>query len=312
MLAIGAAMVFARRVSGRVEALGVAAAKVGAGDLAVKVEANGSDELGTLGRAFNQMTAELVRSRAALVDRERLQKELQIAQQIQTALLPSSLEAPGYRIEAAMLPAEEVGGDLYDVLHGRDGHTWLCIGDVTSHGLTPGLIMMMVQSAVSALVSQNPAAHPKEVLVHLNRVIYANVQERVRDDNYLTLTVLRSDGPGRFLYAGAHLDLLVRRKNGQVERKPTPGMWVGIVPELENVEESSVELEPGDALILYTDGLTEVRNAKGEQLDLAGVTPIIERTAGARELKDALMDAARTHLVEQDDDITVMVVERVA
>jgi sigma-B regulation protein RsbU (phosphoserine phosphatase) len=71
-----------------------------------------------------------------------------------------------------------------------------------------------------------------------------------------------------------------------------------------------VELAPGDALILYTDGLTEARDAAGEQLDLSGVIPVVERTRGAEELKDALMEAARRHVAVQDDDITVLVVER--
>lgn len=310
LLALGVAMVLAGRLTRRMESLSKAAVQIGEGDLSVRVDDSGADEVGTLGAAFNQMTTELVRSRAALVDRERLQKEMQIAQQIQTALLPNTLEAPGYRIEAAMLTAEDVGGDLYDVINAPDGHLWLCIGDVTSHGLTPGLIMMMVQSAFSALVSKDPGARPMDVLQHLNRVIYSNVRERVRDDNYLTLTILRSDGPGRFIYAGAHLDLLVRRADGKVDRFATPGMWVGLMPEIDSLEESTVELGPGDSLVLYTDGLTESRSASGEQLELERVMKVMSQNRGAAEIKDALIEAARQHMAQQDDDITVVVVER--
>lgn len=310
---LGLALLLSRRLTHRIEGFADAAARVGAGDLSVRVATDGEDEISQLGAQFNHMAAELADSRQALVQKERMQRELQIAQQIQTALLPRSLEAPGYQIQAAMIPAEEVGGDLYDVIAAPDGHLWLCIGDVTSHGLTPGLIMLMVQSAVSALVSRDPGARPKDVLRHLNRVVYHNVQERVRNDNYLTLTILRSDGPGRFIYSGAHLDLLVRRANGTVERHQTPGLWVGLIPELhDDLEESAVQLEVGDALILHTDGLTEARDDKGNQLELSGVMPVIASTPGAANLRDALLAKAQAHMRKQDDDITVLVAERVA
>jgi phosphoserine phosphatase RsbU/P len=214
-------------------------------------------------------------------------------------------------VSATMQPADNVGGDLYDVQLAGDGFIWMCIGDVTSHGVTPGLIMMMVQSALSALVDAAPSSRPKDVLVHLNRVIYNNVRERLGDDNYLTLTVLRSAGPGKFVYSGAHLDLLVKRKSGDVERLPTPGLWVGVVPDISNdVEESELSLEIGDTLLLYSDGLTESRDASGKQFDMDGVTAQLKANRGAVQIRDALMKAVTAHMAKQDDDITVMVVER--
>ncbi len=305
------ALALAKSLTGRLERLASAAAQVGRGERLVKVETQGSDEVGRLSSAFNSMTDELERSRDMLVKKERLEKELQIAKQIQTALLPRDLKVPGYEIAAVMQAADNVGGDLYDVQVVGGDNIWMCIGDVTSHGVTPGLIMMMVQSALSALVDASPSARPKQVLVHLNRVIYNNVRERLGDDNYLTLTVLRSAGPGKFVYSGAHLDLLIRRKSGKVERLPTPGLWVGVVPDISNdVEETELSLEVGDALVLYTDGLTESRDAAGKQLDMDGVTRVLQATAGAAAIRDGLMKAVTAHMARQDDDITVMVVER--
>lgn len=312
LCAVGLALVLSRRLTRRIEGFADAAAKVGSGDLSVRVDAGGHDEVARLGAQFNQMTSELDQSRKVLVEKERLEKEMQIAKQIQTALLPVNMDAPGYRIQAAMQPAEDVGGDLYDVIHAPDGHLWLCIGDVTSHGLTPGLIMLMVQSAVAALVSRDPGARPADVLRHLNRVIYQNVQERVRTDNYLTLTILRSDGPGRFIYSGAHLDLLVRRNSGEVERVATPGLWVGIMPELhEPVEENAVELAVGEVLVMHTDGLTEARDAQARQLELAGIIPVIQQEKDAAAVRDGLMAKVRSYATNLDDDVTVLVVERV-
>jgi sigma-B regulation protein RsbU (phosphoserine phosphatase) len=310
---LGAAFVLARSLTQRLERLSLAAVAVGKGEKAVKVDSEGSDEVGKLSTAFNQMTVELENSRAQLVQKERLERELQIAAQIQTALLPRKLDVPGYRVAAAMQPAESVGGDLYDVQVAEDGHVWMCIGDVTSHGVTPGLIMMMVQSAFSALIEHSPGAQPSEVLVHLNRVIYRNVRERLEDDNYLTLTVLRSDGPGKFIYSGAHLDLLVRRTTGKIDQLPTPGLWVGVLPDISNdVEQSQVELAIGETLLLYSDGLTEARNAAGKQLDVSGVIAVMEGIGNAERLRDALMERVKAHMSRQDDDVTVVAVERTA
>jgi sigma-B regulation protein RsbU (phosphoserine phosphatase) len=313
LLGVGTALVLGRSLSRRLERLAAAAVEVGKGAVKVKVETEGNDEVAAVSSAFNQMTDELERSRAALVHKERLEKELQIARQIQTALLPKSLTVPGYEVAATMLPADDVGGDLYDVRVADDGHVWMCIGDVTSHGVTPGLIMMMVQSALSALIARSPSASPKETLIHLNRVIYDNVRERLGDDNYLTLTVLRSAGPGRFVYSGAHLDLLIRRASGKVERLPTPGLWVGVVPDITNdVEESALELAVGDTLVLYSDGLTEARDANGKMFDVPGVERVLTATKGPSLIRDQLMKAAVAHMAHQDDDITIVVIERTA
>jgi sigma-B regulation protein RsbU (phosphoserine phosphatase) len=311
LFGLGAALVLARGLTRRLERLSAGVAAVGRGEQAVKVAAEGTDEVGRLAGAFNQMTVQLEQSRAALVHKERLEKEMQIAQHIQTALLPQMLDVPGYKVAAAMLPAESVGGDLYDVQVAPDGHVWICIGDVTSHGVTPGLIMMMVQSAFSALVHRSPDARPSEVLVNLNKVIYANVRERLHDDNYLTLTLLRSDGPGRFVYSGAHLDLLVRRVSGSIDRLPTPGLWVGVLPDISgNVEESTLDLAMGDVLLLYSDGLTEARDAAGKQFDLDGVMAVMASTRGADAMRDALMAKVKAYMVRQEDDVTVVAVER--
>lgn len=311
LLSMVVAVVLGASLTSRLQRLAAAAVEVGKGAARVKVDESGGDEVGRLAGVFNKMTEELEQSRAALVRKERLERELQIAQQIQTALLPKQLDVPGYRIAATMLPAENVGGDLYDVQVAKDGSVWLCIGDVTSHGVTPGLIMMMVQSALSALIDRSPDARPREMLVHLNRVIYENVHERLGDDNYLTLTLLRSDGPGKFIYAGAHLDLLVKRGDGKIDRLPTPGLWVGLLPDISHaVEESTVDLQIGDLLVLYSDGLTESRDAAGKQFDMDGVERVLSKSVGANGARDSLLQGVQAHLAKQDDDITVMVVER--
>src|SRR6185436_18733813 len=124
-----------------------------------------------LGEALNRMVEEMAGSRASLAQKQRLESELEIATRIQTSILPRGIQIPGLEIAAAMKPADEVGGDYYDVQPAANG-CWIGIGDVAGHGLTAGLVMMMTQSAIAALVRTRPSAGPGELIATLNRVIF--------------------------------------------------------------------------------------------------------------------------------------------
>ncbi len=308
------AVLLSRNLTRRIEALSAATAALRRGDAAVQVTVTGSDEVAVLGGAFNDMTRELERSRRALVEKEALEREMAIARRIQTALLPASVEVEGYRIAGCMVPAEQVGGDFYDVLCCKDGLLWLAIGDVTSHGVTPGLIMMMAQTALSTMTAHDPGLRPGVVLEVMNRVIYANVHDRLKDDNYMTLSLFRSDGPGRFAFAGAHLDIAVRRAaTGAVDFLPTPGAWTGVLPEIypEMLLEGSLELEVGDVMVLFTDGLTEAQAPDGRLFGNEGVAEVLAGGhASPGDACQALLVAVRAHMAAQDDDITILALER--
>lgn len=313
--ALALALVLSRNLTRRLEALSRATGALGRGDLSARSGVTGADEVGRLGQAFDAMTGELARSRQALADKEALEREMEIARRIQTALLPASVDMGEYRVAGRMVPAAVVGGDFYDVICCRDGTLWLAIGDVTSHGVTPGLIMMMAQSALSTLTAHDPALSPTTVLEVMNRVIYANVHDRLRDDNYMTLTILRTVAPGRFAFAGAHLDIAIRRAaTGVVEFQPTPGAWTGVLPEIhpELLQLGHLSLEPGDLMLLFTDGLTEAQAPGGAMFGNEGVARCLALTRGGpAEACVALLEAARAHMEAQDDDITVLALERV-
>ncbi len=312
--ALAIAVLLSRNLTRRLEALSHATVALRRGDSSAEVPVTGSDEVALLGAAFNEMTRELERSRRVLIDKETLEREMAIARRIQTALLPASVEVEGYRIAGRMLPAAEVGGDFYDVLCCKDGSLWLAIGDVTSHGVTPGLIMMMAQSSLSTLTAHDPGMRPAAVLEVLNRVLYANVHDRLNDDNYMTLTLLRSDAPGRFAFAGAHLDIAVRRAaTGVVDFLPTPGAWTGVLPEIypDLLLEGTLSLELGDLMVLFTDGLTEAQARDGRLFGNEGVAQALSGApATPGDACMALFEAVCAHMEKQDDDITVLALER--
>jgi phosphoserine phosphatase RsbU/P len=250
-------------------------------------------------------------TRRELAERDRLQKEMEIAERIQTSILPKNLQSEGLDISAVMLPSADVGGDYYDVLP-FEGGCWLAIGDVAGHGLRTGLIMMMLQSVVSALVHHNPWAAPRDLLRTVNAVIYENIRRRLGQDEHATLTLFRLDAQGRLLFAGAHEDLIVYRQHDhKVELIPTPGTWVGAV---RNIDAGTVEteqnLQPGDVALLYTDGLTEAMDENQQVFGIdrlcAEFTKVAEAPVGT--IRDHILGAVRQYAANQDDDMTLVVV----
>lgn len=240
----------------------------------------------------------------------RLESELAIAARIQTSILPRDLRVRGLEIAASMLPATEVGGDYYDVLP-TEGGCWIAIGDVAGHGLGSGLVMMMLQSIVSALVRQNPGAAPRELLSVVNAVLYDNVRTRLQQEEHATLCLIRYRDTGELTFAGAHEDMLVwRAAAGQVETVPTLGTWVGATRDIESAtQDSSLRLGEGDVLVLYTDGVIEAANGRGEQFGLPRLSALLARHGAepVTTLRDILAAAVREFMTEQRDDLALLV-----
>ncbi len=142
-----------------------------------------------------------LRAQEALLQDSR--HEVEIAARIQTALLPPAQQLKGLEIAAVMRPASEVGGDYYDILEVEDG-VLIGVGDVAGHGLSAGLIMLMTQSVVAALVRANPRASPKEIVIHLNHVLHQNIRERLKAQEHVTFTLVKVCRDGSVIHAGAH------------------------------------------------------------------------------------------------------------
>lgn len=210
---------------------------------------------------------------------------------------------------ARMVPAANVGGDYYDVLPVAGG-AFIGIGDVAGHGLTAGLIMVMVQSGVASLVRSAPDMAPSTIVRVLNGVVHTNVNTRLEEGDHVTFTLLRYYEDGRVVHAGAHEDLIIYRKaKRDVELVRTRGMWLGALPEVgAQIVDSEFRLEPGDVLVLYTDGITE---AFDEKQRMYGLDRLAERVKELGEeplerIRDAIFDDLATRSPRQDDDRTLV------
>jgi len=312
-IAILLALVFSSRLSRPLEQLIDFTEEIASGRLEPRPDIGGLAEVRTLGESMNSMVTELDESRRQMVEKERLEGELDIAMRIQTSILPKKPRLPELDIAARMIAADEVGGDYYDVIPTEEGG-WIGIGDVSGHGLDAGLIMMMVQTSVSTLVRSQPSATPRTLLRSLNEVVFDNVHRRMGHPRHMTLSLLQVRSGGRIRFAGAHMDILVLRAGAdEVEAIPTPGTWLGVFEDIDGVtEDSELTLGPGDSMVLYTDGITEATSEAGE---LFGLERLCAAVAEARSLApsaqaERVLAAVEAWQHHQLDDLSLMVIRR--
>jgi serine phosphatase RsbU (regulator of sigma subunit)/DNA-binding LacI/PurR family transcriptional regulator len=267
------------------------------------------DQIGSTYKRI-RLLEELEQKRRATEERERLEKELRIAASIQTGVLPRSIHVEGLEISGFMQPASEVGGDYYDVIPVENG-CWIGIGDVAGHGLAAGLVMLMLQSAIGALTRQSPGASPTQILPIANDVLFDNIRRRMLQDEHITLMLLRYDRSGSVLFSGAHEEILIcRARDGRVDVVSSTGPWLGAAADIRaHVSERSCRLEPGDVMLLYTDGITEARNAEGKFFGVERLIAALarERRRSVDEIRDAVVAEVRAWMASQDDDLTLLI-----
>jgi serine phosphatase RsbU (regulator of sigma subunit)/HAMP domain-containing protein len=266
-----------------------------------------------LDRAHAQVSAlnETLRS-----DNRRMEGELDVTRRLQMMLLPTLEElrqVDGLEIACHMQAALEVGGDYYDVLQ-HQGRVKIGIGDVTGHGLESGVVMLMTQAIVRALLTSGETDHVRFLSV-LNTALYGNVQ-RMGSDKNLTLCLL-DYAAGELKISGQHEHVIVLRRDGAVEMVDTIdlGFPIGLAEEIAAfVGQAKVQLLPGDGVVLYTDGVTEAENMAREQYGLARLAAVLKaHWAGPAEaIKQAVVADLKRYIGAQNvyDDITLVVAKQ--
>lgn len=245
--------------------------------------------------------------------RDALWGDMKVAKRIQTSLLPRARQLPGYQVAATMLPAEEVGGDYYDVIETADGQVWVSIGDVSGHGVESGLIMMMTQTSIFTAVSNERSLQPSRMLEMVNGVLTENIS-RLGADRYMSISALSLRG-NDVVFAGKHQDLLVyRRARGMVDVVPTSGTWLGVLPDLSGkLHDRTLQLDDGDVVLLYTDGVTEATNAAGQMYGEKELERALHQYA-CLEVDAIVQNISRDvqeHMEHLDDDFTLIALKRV-
>jgi sigma-B regulation protein RsbU (phosphoserine phosphatase) len=246
------------------------------------------------------------------VEKGRLERELQMAREVQARLIPHTTpQRAGWEFAARWQPAREVAGDFYDFhTEHTDGSIGLVIGDVTDKGMPAALFMALSRSIVRATAAA--ASSPVEAIAQANRLIWADSLNGM----FVSLFYGRLDpatGELTYVNAGHNPPLLFQTGHDEPVSLTRTGMVLGLQPGVP-FEQRTVQLRPGDCLLLYTDGVTDAVNADRQPFGLAALVQVLagRRQLAASELLDGLDRALRAHVgdTEPFDDITLLLVKR--
>jgi serine phosphatase RsbU (regulator of sigma subunit) len=312
-LGIALSLLLFRHISHPLDILMQGVRKFGEGNLDTKIDITSRNELRLLATSFNEMAQKISSAQSELIAKERLEKELEIAREIQSTLLPRSVKDPnGFEIGHYYQSASEVGGDYLDVIPLNDDKVALVMADVSGKGI-PGLVVMaMVKIMVQEFASKGFS--PKEVLLRMN----SSLSKTIRRNMFVTFffavfDIKRSD----IVYANAgHNPILLYESEKRKSRFfKMHGLPLGILPEetfAKYLTEYRTAINPGDLLLEYTDGLNEATDKSGSQFRFEGIEKICDEYAdkGAKTLVSKLVEAERQFRgsSHQNDDIALLAI----
>ncbi len=240
--------------------------------------------------------------------RQKLEEELRLARRIQESLLPKQLPEQGWlRISASSTASRQVGGDYYDVLPLGPDRTAVVVADVSGKGVSSALLASLIQGAF--LRGAHTDEEIRGMLTSMNRFLLG----RTEGEKYATLFYCLCHRDGLLRWANAaHCAPLVVRRSGPIEALMPTGMPVGMF-ETAEYEVRETRLEPGDKLVIYTDGITDARARDDRFFEEERLQDTVRRfaTATGAELHAAILQAVTdfTGGAEQADDVTLVVVE---
>ena len=270
------------------------------------------DDLRAKNRELQQAYRDLEAAQAQLVEKEKLERELQLACNIQMSVLPKQLpELPGFALGTRIAPARTVGGDFYDVMQMGSDRVGIAVGDVAGKGMPAALFMTQVHALLHA--AAEPDVSPADALRWVNRQLFSRGAPALfATVLYGVLDVAR----GEFSYARAGHETPVIISPGRAPHSLPwgVGMALGFVPE-PPIDQQVVAISPGSSLLLYTDGATDVQNVEkelfGAERLLASLSPLTG--AGAQPLCDRLFETLTDYRGSEPafDDVTLVAIEAI-
>lgn len=281
-----------------------------------EIDIDTSDEIGEIAQAFNEMTTKFRHAQVNLMEQQKLQKELQVAQEIQQMLLPSDFpEVEGFDIGSYYEAAKEVGGDLFDFVEVDDETVGIVVADVSGKGVPGSLIMTMIRTAIRLESRGNK--NPADVLARVNHF----VTDDMRRGMFVTMFYVILDSRNRVIHyasAGHNPMILFRSSSKQTYYLNPSGFPVGIqLPEVDlfdkKIQTDSIRLHEDDILVLYTDGITEAMNQNRDLyreerfLDSIRNNGHLDVSEFVKSIKDDLKHF--TGGAAQNDDITFVAIK---
>ncbi len=320
IVALVMGLALARSITSSIHELFMGTERVRQGDFGHRINIHTKDQLGDLAASFNQMTGSIENLLQTAADKKRLEEELRIARQIQMSLLPRGpLDVPGLGVTALCVPAREVGGDYYDFFKLPQNRLGVLIADVSGKGTSAALYMAELKGLMLSL--SQIYFSPRQLLIEVNRIISDNLDSR----SFITMTYVVFDldrGFMTFARAG-HTPMMYLPGEGS----PQPGARVlvpsGMVVGLridgaeqkfaDLLEEERLELNTGDVIVLYTDGITEAMNSESDLFGDSRLSRLVEEHGhlDSSELRERILREIEAFVggADQHDDMTMILLK---
>jgi sigma-B regulation protein RsbU (phosphoserine phosphatase) len=305
-----------RTITGAVHELYEGTQHVNVADFSYRIPVKGNDQLAELSQSFNTMTENLGKLIVVAKEKERLESELAIAREVQNQLFPKDVPfTRTLELKGVCNPARMVSGDYYDFMALSESSLAFAIGDVAGKGISAALLMATIQSTMRTQLSSTNGAGPLQfstakLVANLNRQLYATTAP----EKYATFYFAIYDDLTqslRYTNAGHLAPILVR--GGTLTTQDSTGTVVGAFP-IARYGEKTVQLEQGDMLVAYTDGIVEPENAYGEMFGEDRLKDLIVKysKADSSEIIARTMEAVNlwTGAGELQDDMTMLVARR--
>jgi phosphoserine phosphatase RsbU/P len=311
----GVIVLISRRLTRPLKALSASAGRIATGDLDLELPpVTSQDEMGALTGSFHHMRDSLkthIRDlKETTAAKERLESELKVARRIQMGMLPrSAAGGKGFELTATLVPARAVGGDLYDHFIQDGARVFFMVGDVSGKGVPAALFMARTKTLLEAIAFREPDL--AVVLKEMNRIL-GSENEAGMFVTALLCTLDTTNGDVAFA-CGGHEPPIIVPSGGDPAALPAEGGPVLALLDAAEYPVNRVRLEPGDALVLYTDGVSEAQDVAGEFFgpERLRAAAAAGRPGGTPGLTGSVLSAVRSFAGEaaQSDDITILTVK---
>ncbi|OGJ51694.1 hypothetical protein A2335_00295 [Candidatus Peregrinibacteria bacterium RIFOXYB2_FULL_32_7] len=312
-ISIFVSYIFSSRIVKPLKVLTQGVLTITQGDFKKQVNIKTKDEVGVLARSFNNMALQLDESTKAMLFQERISKEFELASDIQKMILPKDVpKVNGIDIAAGLIPAEAIGGDLFDFIQVDDDNLILYVGDVTGHGVPSGLVVSIANAVVFSHMEEKDMS---KILSTTNAVLKAKTLPNM----FLTLLMMNwqiSTQKMTYVSAGHEQLIYYRASDQKVMLLPAGGMALGMIPDISKIlKVQEAVLNQGDVLVSYSDGIPEAWKNEKEMYGIARFKQTVAQIGNlpsAEAIKNAIIADVKIFAngYEQKDDITVMVIKK--
>ena len=312
-LGIFAAFFLGASIAKPINVLAKGARMIGAGNLGNKIVVKSKNELGALAGIFNMMSTDLKNAQEMMVKQQRMERELEVAKEIQLSLIPKDIAViEGFEVATYYSPAKEVSGDYYDVMPLGHDKFGFVVADVSGKGVPAALVMTMARSIIHSESDEDLESHI--TLQNLNRILFPDLREGM----FVTVFygILDAASGVVDMASAGHNDTYVCR-NGMIESHNPKGFPIGTDPGPtfdKVVKNEKFTLGKGEVLVAFTDGITEAMDPEKNEYGDARFMDVIKASSGhsAAEIADAIVKDVEKFAknAEQSDDISLLVIKR--